>query len=183
MDLEKEKENGSAVFSGGDIPVLKVEGKTLPQVWENSLVEVWAKGIAIKTQYDRTIDPPSRDATMIMVIHEPFAEPRIHRALPTGLDELEIYRQEVVDGIHNHWVGSHGWSYSYHDRLFNYAIADGKLDQIAAAVENLVACGYTRRHRQSHGIQKLMPNIMNLPAFRGFGFVYSKTLKRDLFLI
>ena len=145
MDIEKENENGNAVFSGGDIPVLKVEGKTLPQVWENSLVEVWAKGIAIKTQYDRTIDPPSRDATMIMVIHEPFAEPRIHRALPTGLDELEIYRQEVVDGIHNHWIGGHGWSYSYHDRLFNYATAGGNLDQIASAVENLVACGYTRR--------------------------------------
>jgi len=147
MDIEKEtkEENVGAFFSGGDIPVLKVEGKTLPQVWENSLVEVWTKGIAIKTQYDRKIDPPSRDATMIMVIGEPFAEPRIHRALPTGLDELEIYRQEVVEGIHNHWIGSHGWSYSYHDRLFNYKVSDGNLDQIAAAVENLAICGYTRR--------------------------------------
>ncbi len=132
-------------FSSGDIPVLKVEGITLPEAWERSLIEVWKNGIAIKTQYDRPIDPPSRDATMVMVIHEPFAEPRIHRALPTGLDELEIYRQEVVLGIHDHWIGSHGWSYSYHDRLFNYRTSTGYLDQMDKVIENLVDCFYTRR--------------------------------------
>lgn len=132
-------------FSSGDIPVLKVEGRTLPEVWERSLVELWYNGIAIKTQYDRPNDPPSRDASMIMVIHEPFTEPRIHRALPTGLDELEIYRQEVVLGIHDSWISGHGWSYSYHDRLFNYEIKNGNLDQVAIAVENLVDCSYTRR--------------------------------------
>jgi thymidylate synthase len=132
-------------FSSGDIPVLKVEGRTLPEAWEKSLVEVWEKGIAIKTQYDRPSDPPSRDATMIMVIHEPFAEPRIHRALPTGLDELEIYRQEVVLGIHDHWIGSHGWSYSYHDRLFNYKTTGGYLDQMERVIDNLTECYYTRR--------------------------------------
>ena len=132
-------------FSSGDIPVLKVEGRSLPETWEKSLVEVWEKGIAIKTQYDRPSDPPSRDATMIMVIHEPFAEPRIHRALPTGLDELEIYRQEVVLGIHDHWIGSHGWSYSYHDRLFNYKTSAGCLDQMERVINNLTECYYTRR--------------------------------------
>ena len=132
-------------FSSGDIPVLKVEGKTLPETWEKSLVEVWQNGIAIKTQYDRPIDPPSRDATMVMVVHEPFMEPRIHRALPTGLDELEVYRQEVVLGIHNHWIGSHGWSYSYHDRLFNYKTSGGHLDQMQKVIDNLADCFYTRR--------------------------------------
>lgn len=141
----KEKENPNVTFSRGDIPVLKVEGKTLPEVWEKSLLEVWQNGVAIKTQYDRPNDPPSRDATMIMVAHTPFSEPRIHRALPTGLDELEVYRQEVVLGIHDHWIGSHGWSYSYHDRLFNYKVIEGNLDQIAIAIENLADCFYTRR--------------------------------------
>ena len=145
MATEKEIENIKLTFSAGNIPVLKVEGKTLPEVWEKSLLEVWQKGIAIKTQYDRPNDPPSRDATMVMVINEPFSEPRIHRALPTGLDELEIYRQEVVLGVHDHWIGSHGWSYSYHDRFFNYEIKGGNLNQIAAAIENLVDCTYTRR--------------------------------------
>ena len=131
--------------SKGDIPVLKVEGDTLPEVWEKSLKELWDKGTEIKTQYDRSKDPPSKDSTMIMVINEPMSEPRIHRALPTGLDELEIYRQEVVLGVHDHWIGKHGWSYSYHDRLFNYKTAQGYLDQMAMTIENLICCPYTRR--------------------------------------
>lgn len=143
--MADKKANIEATFSSGDIPVLKVEGKSLPEVWEKSLIEVWNNGIAIKTQYDRPNDPPSKDATMIMIINEPFAEPRIHRALPTGLDELEIYRQEVVLGIHDHWIGSHGWSYSYHDRLFNYKTSNGHLNQIGNVIENLADCAYTRR--------------------------------------
>lgn len=143
--MPDETKNQEITFSSGYIPVLKVEGKSLPEAWEKSLLSVWENGVSIKTQYDRSIDPPSRDASMIMVIHEPLSEPRIHRALPTGLDELEIYRQEVVLGIHDHWIGSHGWSYSYHDRLFKYPTESGSLDQIETAINNLAECFYTRR--------------------------------------
>jgi thymidylate synthase len=143
--MEDKKTDSQAIFSSGDIPVLKVEGNSLPEVWEKSLVEVWNNGIAIKTQYDKPKDPPSRDATMIMVINEPFAEPRIHRALPTGLDELEIYRQEVVLGVHDHWIGGHGWSYSYHDRLFNYKTGNAYFNQVSNVIESLADCYYTRR--------------------------------------
>jgi thymidylate synthase len=143
--MTENTKNPEMTFSSGNIPVLKVEGETLPEVWEKSLIELWEKGVAIKTQYDRSIDPPSRDATMIMVVNSPISEPRIHRALPAGLDELEVYRQEVVLGVHDHWIGSHGWSYSYHDRIYNYRTGDGNLDQVEAALENLVGCYYTRR--------------------------------------
>ncbi len=139
-------------FSSGDIPFIKVEGRGLPEVWEKSLVETWEKGVEIKTQYDKPNDPSSKDCTMIMVFHDPFIEPRIHRALPTGLDELETYRQEVVLGIHDHWIGAHGWSYSYHDRLFRYPVSSeehvttvGFKNQIEAIIENLIQCFYTRR--------------------------------------
>ena len=143
--MAHKKSSSQAIFSSGNIPVLKVEGSSLPEVWEKSLIEVWENGIAIRTQYDRPKDPPSKDATMIMVINEPFVEPRIHRALPTGLDELEIYRQEVVLGIHDHWIGGHGWSYSYHDRLFNYKTASSHLNQISNVIDSLADCYYTRR--------------------------------------
>lgn len=143
--MSDEKKIQEITFNSGYIPVLKVEGKTLPEAWEKSLLAVWENGVSIKTQYDRPGDPPSRDATMIIVVHEPFSEPRIHRALPTGLDELEIYRQEVVLGVHDHWIGSHGWSYSYHERMFSYPAKKGPLNQIDAIVKNLAACFYTRR--------------------------------------
>ena len=57
------------------------------------------KGVAIKTEYDKAGDPPSKDCTMVMVVNEPFKEPRIHRAFPGGLEDLEVYRQEVIDGV------------------------------------------------------------------------------------
>ncbi len=145
MELEMAEKKEKVFFSEGNIPVLSAEGKTLPEAWEKSLVQVWEKGVSIKTQYDRPKDPSSRDATMVMTVAQPLAEPRIHRALPTGLDELEVYRQEVVLGIHDSWIGKHGWSYSYHDRLYNYRTSGGYLNQVSAAIDSLVDCYYTRR--------------------------------------
>ena len=108
----------------GDIPVLKVEGQTLPEAWEKAVIETWNNGIDIKTEYDKEADPPSRDCTMIMVVHNPMAEPRIHRAFPGGLEDLEIYTQEVVDGVHDHWINPEEgkWTYTYHKRLFGYEV-------------------------------------------------------------
>ncbi len=74
-----------------EIPVLKVEGKTLPEAWEKAVIETWTKGLDIKTEYDKEGDPPSKDCTMIMVVTEPMSEPRIHRAFPGALEDLEVY--------------------------------------------------------------------------------------------
>ena len=79
-----------------DIPVIKVEAKTLPEAWEKAVMATWNDGLDIKTEYDKAGDPQSKDCTMIIVIDEPMKEPRIHRAFPGGLEDLEIYRQEVV---------------------------------------------------------------------------------------
>ena len=83
------------------IPVLKVEGETIPEVWEKAVILCWEQGIRLRTEYDREDDPESRDCSMVMVIRSPLGEPRIHRAFPGGLGDLEIYRQEVVVGIHD----------------------------------------------------------------------------------
>jgi hypothetical protein len=34
-----------------DIPVIKVEGKTLPEVWEKAVLATWKDGLSIKTEY------------------------------------------------------------------------------------------------------------------------------------
>ena len=41
-----------------DIPVIKVEGKGIAEVWEKSILELWKKGAQIKTEYDDPKDPP-----------------------------------------------------------------------------------------------------------------------------
>lgn len=131
----------------GNIPVFKIEGKTLPEVWEKAVLLTWEQGVPIKTEYDKKEDPPSKDCSMIMVIDDPFSEPRIHRAFPAGLDDLEVYRQEVVNGVHDHWIDpAHGkWTYTYHKRLFDYEIEDKKINQINYIIEKLSKTGYSRR--------------------------------------
>jgi len=131
----------------GHIPLLSVRAKTLPSAWEKAVLLCWDKGALARTEYDRPEDPPSRDCTMVIWVTAPFSEPRIHRAFPGSLEDLEIYRQEVLDGIHDHWIspGEGKWTYTYHQRLFGYEIGDRPIDQIAYLVEKLSHRPFSRR--------------------------------------
>ncbi len=133
--------------ASGSLPVIVARGKTLPEVWEKAVLSAWREGREIRTEYDRPGDPPSRDCTMIMVVEEPLGEPRIHRAFPGGLEDLEAYRQEVLDGIHDHWINpAEGkWSYTYHSRLFRYELAGKTIDQVAYLIDKLARVPYSRR--------------------------------------
>lgn len=130
-----------------EIPVIKVEGTTLPEVWEKAVIETWNKGLDIKTEYDKENDPPSKDCTMIMVVNKPLSEPLIHRAFPGSLEDLEIYRQEVVLGIHDHWINPDEgkWTYTYHKRLFEYEIEGERVKQMDYIIKRLSENCYTRR--------------------------------------
>ena len=81
------------------IPVLTAKGKGIAEAWENSLVLLNKKGCDIKTMYDKPDDPPSKDATMMITIMNPLAEPMIHKDFPGGLEDLQEYVMEVVEGI------------------------------------------------------------------------------------
>ena len=128
-------------------PVLFAKGTTIPEAWENSLLETWRKGADVPTEYDRPSDPPSKDCTMTLVVTEPLAEPRIHLAMPGGFDALEKYRQEVVLGVHDHWIDPNAgkWTYTYHQRLFDYPSCPQSVDQIRFVVERLASIPYSRR--------------------------------------
>jgi thymidylate synthase len=129
-----------------------VERDTLPEGWEEAVLRCWQEGRRIRTEYDKPGDPESRDCTAMVVVRQPFREPRLHRAFPGGLEELEIYRQEVVLGIHDHWIdpAAGKWSYTYHQRLCAYDVRDAKgetrlVDQIACAIDKLSETPYSRR--------------------------------------
>ncbi|RPI61124.1 MAG: hypothetical protein EHM48_06130 [Planctomycetaceae bacterium] len=122
--------------------------ESLPLAWEQSVIECWKQGESFPTEYDRPGDPNSRDVTALIHVTKPFDEPRIHRAFPGGLDDLERYRSEVIYGVHDHWIdpAAGKWEYTYHERLFEYRLPTGQtFDQIAAAVEKLKSVPYTRR--------------------------------------
>jgi len=152
----------------GYIPTLYVSGKTLPEAWEKAVLACWEKGISIKTEYDKPGDPPSKDCTMMWVVEDPFLEPRIHRAFPGGLEDLEIYRQEVVAGVHDHWIAPEEgkWTYTYHKRLFAYEIEGETIDQIDYITEKLSRAGHSRRAQAITWNPKLDPPTYDPPCLQ-----------------
>ncbi|HOX07231.1 MAG TPA: thymidylate synthase [Planctomycetota bacterium] len=148
----------AGVAPSGSIPVLFAEGSSLAEAWEKSLLALASSGGRMPTEYDQKLaraeaDEPSLDCTMLMVVREPASEPFIHRAFPGGLEDLEEYRQEVLDGIKDHWVRDPNdpkderWEYTYHQRLFKYEVpgVKGRIDQLARCVEKLAKSPFTRR--------------------------------------
>ena len=134
------------------IPVLHAQGDSIARAWENSLVALHRSGCRLKTQYDKPDDPPSVDATMILTVEDPLAEPMIHRDFPGGFEELQEYVMEVCEGIKDHCVRDPGdesdtrWEYTYHQRLFAYEVpAVGTIDQIEGICRRLAETPYTRR--------------------------------------
>jgi len=127
---------------------IHIIAESLPAAWEQAVTACWAQGESFPTEYDHEGDPNSRDVSVLIHVTKPFEEPRIHRAFPGGLDDLEKYRSEVLFGVHNHWVdpAAGKWEYTYHERMFEYeAPSIGVFDQIRAVVDKLKEVPYTRR--------------------------------------
>ncbi|MCP4258582.1 MAG: hypothetical protein GY774_13945 [Planctomycetes bacterium] len=148
----------AAIVSTANIPVISITADCLPEAWEKAVLAVWDNGFEVKTQYDKSEDPPSKDATVMVTVNEPFSEPRIHKNFPGGPEELESYRQEVVNGIHDHWIdpAAGKWTYTYHERLFAYSPAEDirdagsprpfrKVNQIQYIIDYLSQAGHSRR--------------------------------------
>jgi len=148
----------SAAASTADIPAISIRADCLPEAWEKAVLAVWDQGLEVKTQYDKPDDPPSRDATVMVAVSDPFNEPRIHKNFPGGPEELESYRQEVVGGIHDHWIdpAAGKWTYTYHERLFAYSPVEDirkadspkpfkRVNQIQYIIDCLSKAGHSRR--------------------------------------
>jgi thymidylate synthase len=134
------------------LPVVHIIAENLAVGWEEAVLECWNRGARIATMYDKPGDPESRDCSLYLTIANPFAEPRIHRALPGGFLELETYRQEVVEGIHDHWVVTDDpettkWQYSYHERFASYTVpgVERPVDQLQYVIDALIKDPFTRR--------------------------------------
>jgi len=149
MSLNKEQvfSTPKEILRPNEIPSVMVVGNSLPEVWENEFLAVEEFGCRAPTQYDSEEDPHAKMVSMAIVVGNPFAEPRIHKFLPEGIDGLWLYTAEVVAGLHSDRV--EGWNYSYFDRMANWPGKTEKeavhFDQIDKMVENLANVFYTRR--------------------------------------
>jgi thymidylate synthase len=131
------------------LPFVHLVADNLAEGWERAVLAAWEQGTRIATQYDQEGEPESRDIALCLVVRDGFAEPRLHRAFPGGIVELEVYRREVVDGLHDHWVNPEAgmWEYTYHERLAAYRVPGlpEPVDQLGYMVEALSRAPHTRR--------------------------------------
>lgn len=167
------------------LPVVHIVADNIAEGWEKAVLATWGQGVRIKTQYDPPDAPPSSDVHLLLVVRDAFAEPRIHRAFPGGITELEAYRQEVVDGIHDHWVNPEEgkWEYTYHERFtrythFKYVGCHPKqkwldydynpvsIDQIDYIVSALVEAPHTRRAQAITWIPGMDAGISDPPCLQ-----------------
>lgn len=168
----------------GRIPTLHVVGQTIPQAHFRAMKAVWEHGLAIRTEYDRKnaageyIDPPSRDARVLIEVIDPFEEPRFP---PISFCEIGAYIGEIM-GVKDHMVlpidvlkeaiggvlTSKQWPYTYHQRLVDHPDLDGsKVDQLALAVERVAATPYTRRAVATTSVPNLDPFLKeDVPCLR-----------------
>jgi len=155
-----------------NIPVLFVEGRSLAEAYERALISLYENGSRIATQYDQAGDPLSIDATMNITVHDPWADPMIHKAFPGGIEDLQEYVLELT-GAKDHWVKNMNdpedtrWEYTYHQRLKSYGSWREKvngesvqagtfvIDQIERVIAKLVEQPHTRQAQMI----TWMPNI------------------------
>ena len=166
------------------IPSLHVTGDNIPQAYFRAIKAVWENGYAMRTEYDRKnesgayIDPPSRDARVLIEVKDPFAQPRFP---PISFCEIGAYIAEIM-GVKDFRVvpfdqlqqAVHGtlsaqeWPYTYHQRLFAHPDADGSVvNQVDIAIDRLVETPYTRRAVATTAVPNLDPYLKeDIPCLR-----------------
>lgn len=124
--------------------VIFISKNDVRDAWLSAVGQVLYHGDDIKTEYDKVEDPPSKDATVLIEITEPFSNPimrkdKVLRIKSKFENSYEVYGcmadtyligsiqsgyiEEIMDGTNDHLLHDSGVSfpYSYHDRIFNYA--------------------------------------------------------------
>lgn len=124
--------------------VFFISKNNVRDAWLSAVGQVLFKGDDIKTEYDKPEDPPSKDATVLIEIINPFSSPimrkdKIMKIKSKYGNSYEIYGcmadtyligsiqsgyiEEILEGVNDHFLYESGVSfpYSYHDRIFNYA--------------------------------------------------------------
>ncbi len=148
-------------------PSIHVVRRTLPEVWEATIMAVLGVGQEVHTHYDPTTKEgdytsfPSIEATVTMHIEEPFGEPRFHKHYLGGWMGFGDYKAEI-EGVKDPWMisptdvadkmktgkfdevkGDERWNYTYSQRFRAYPFFDlnGDLktaNQLQSVVDNLV---------------------------------------------
>jgi len=150
---------GISVSETGEskIPSISIVADTIPEAYWKLEKAVHEQGFNLRTQYDRRdretgefLDPPSKDARVVVQINQPFGEPR-HPILSFcergkyiaeflgAKDHLVVPYPELLDMVRTgQELQAKQWPYLYHQRLDGYPKrGGGKLSQLEVMLDML----------------------------------------------
>jgi thymidylate synthase len=168
----------------GRLPTIHIIADSIPRAHFRAMKAVWEQGLAIRTEYDRKdsagkfIDPPSRDARVLIEVTDPFAQPRY---APTSFCEIGTYIAEIL-GVKDHLVlpmeklktaingdlAPTEWPYTYHQRLYDHPDVTGEtINQIAMAIDRVTKTPHTRRAVATTSVPNVDPFLKeDVPCLR-----------------
>ena len=127
----------------GQIPVIRITTLTLPEAWEKAVLAIFGDGCYVATQWDKKDEQPSLDATLIVEVHCPFSEPRVHKNIPCGFEDLELYAHDLISGEFDWHVDAEYYTYTYSHRFRRH----WGVDQIEKVVEEICKSPISRRNQ------------------------------------
>jgi len=89
------------------------QGQNLPEAYHKALLALWELGEVTECP---DYNQKQRELSMTFQVMKPLSEPLISRLFIGGPEDLEQYRQEMLEGILDFRIG-HGWDYTYHARI------------------------------------------------------------------
>jgi Thymidylate synthase len=168
----------------GRIPTHHVVADSIPLAYFRAMKAVWEEGLAIRTEYDRKdrdgnyIDPPSREARVLIEVTDPYKQPRFP---PVSFCEIGAYIAEIM-GLKDHYVipmeelikgkdgelSAHEWPYTYHQRLFDHPAVDGStVNQMQLAVDRMAKTPHSRRAMATTSVPNVDPFLKeDIPCLR-----------------
>lgn len=165
------------------IPTIHVVADNIPQAHYRAAKAVFEEGLDIRTQYDRKeegrfIDPPSKDARALILIKNPFNQPRYPRI---SYCEIGKYIAEIM-GVKDHLVVpfeelkmgletgnlSTLWPYTYSQRLSAHPLGPGRtLNQLGTLVDRIAENPITRRAVAMTGVPEIDNTLKeDMPCLR-----------------
>jgi thymidylate synthase len=130
----------------GRLPQLIVEGDSLPEVWEKSILKLWNEGIdSFKETYRVGKEKDViREASMKMVVRDPSQEPMVHTGYE-GIMNLNEYVNDVIEGSKDYLIGPKGYDYTYHQQIFKFKVENKIIDQSEQLIKKLTETPFSNR--------------------------------------
>jgi len=120
-----------------------IEANLLPEAYHKSLVALHTHGDVISCN---DWDQNQKEVSLTMVVQSPLEEPMVSKLFIGGFRELQQYVMEVLDGILDFKIGEDTcWEYTYHDRMVNFPIVNGSVNQVEFVINELKRSADSRR--------------------------------------